>query len=233
MTAEPGEITLTLTFARIGSISVPAMVTNPQTGGSSYFLNFLAGQPGPPVAMVAVIRDITFLNQRYTGHGGAPMAATDGLRVGDAEREAVAAELREHYAQGRLSMEDFQQRLDAAYAARTRGDLDRLIRGDLPPVRPPGTPPAWLPSSGNWRHHGRGGPGSGPAAFGARRRSRIGGISSLLAAAVSLVIVFVVLALASTFSLPGRARHPAGYLHPRPRPAPVDLPGRPPLPGLT
>jgi copper(I)-binding protein len=33
------EITLTLTFARIGSISVPAMVTNPQTGGSSYFLN--------------------------------------------------------------------------------------------------------------------------------------------------------------------------------------------------
>jgi hypothetical protein len=90
------------------------------------------------------------------------MAATDGLRVGDAEREAVAAELREHYAQGRLSMEDFQQRLDAALAARTRGDLDRLI-SDLPSVRPPGTPlPA--PSSGNWRHHGRGGAGSGPAA---------------------------------------------------------------------
>jgi copper(I)-binding protein len=33
------EITLTLVFARAGTFSVPAMVTNPQTGGSSYFLN--------------------------------------------------------------------------------------------------------------------------------------------------------------------------------------------------
>ena len=33
------EVTLTLVFARAGSISVPALVTNPETGGSSYFLN--------------------------------------------------------------------------------------------------------------------------------------------------------------------------------------------------
>jgi copper(I)-binding protein len=33
------EITLTLVFAREGSFSVPAMVTNPQSGGASYFLN--------------------------------------------------------------------------------------------------------------------------------------------------------------------------------------------------
>ncbi len=33
------EITLTLVFAHAGAISVPAMVTNPQTGGASYFLN--------------------------------------------------------------------------------------------------------------------------------------------------------------------------------------------------
>jgi periplasmic copper chaperone A len=33
------EITLTLVFAHAGPISVAAMVTNPQTGGSSYFLN--------------------------------------------------------------------------------------------------------------------------------------------------------------------------------------------------
>jgi copper(I)-binding protein len=33
------EITLTLVFAHAGSFSVPAMVTNPQSGGASYFLN--------------------------------------------------------------------------------------------------------------------------------------------------------------------------------------------------
>lgn len=34
-----GEITLTLVFAHDGSFRIPAEVTNPQTGGSSYFLN--------------------------------------------------------------------------------------------------------------------------------------------------------------------------------------------------
>ena len=33
------DITLTLTFAHAGPVSVEALVTNPQTGGSSYFLN--------------------------------------------------------------------------------------------------------------------------------------------------------------------------------------------------
>lgn len=33
------EITVTLLFAHAGAISVPAMVTNPATGGASYFLN--------------------------------------------------------------------------------------------------------------------------------------------------------------------------------------------------
>jgi copper(I)-binding protein len=33
------EITITLLFAHAGAISVPAMVTNPATGGASYFLN--------------------------------------------------------------------------------------------------------------------------------------------------------------------------------------------------
>jgi copper(I)-binding protein len=33
------EITLTLVFAHDGAVSVPAMVTNPESGGASYFLN--------------------------------------------------------------------------------------------------------------------------------------------------------------------------------------------------
>jgi copper(I)-binding protein len=33
------EITVTFLFAHAGAISIPAMVTNPATGGASYFLN--------------------------------------------------------------------------------------------------------------------------------------------------------------------------------------------------
>lgn len=59
------------------------------------------------------------------------MAMPSGLRIGDAEREAAAASLREHFALGRLTMEEFQQRLDAALTAKTDRDLARLT-SDLP-----------------------------------------------------------------------------------------------------
>jgi len=71
------------------------------------------------------------------------MASQPSLRIGDAERESVAAELREHYAQGRLTLDEFNNRLDAVFAAKTQRDLSR-ITSDLPHVRP-ATP---LPSSG-------------------------------------------------------------------------------------
>jgi Domain of unknown function (DUF1707) len=63
------------------------------------------------------------------------MAAGPEMRVGHAEREAVAAELREHYASGRLTLEELNERLDKAFAAKTRSDLDALMT-DLPSVRP-------------------------------------------------------------------------------------------------
>src|SRR5215470_2949945 len=63
------------------------------------------------------------------------MASGFEMRVGDAEREATAAELREHYASGRLTLEELNERLDAAFAAKTRGDLNAVMR-DLPSARP-------------------------------------------------------------------------------------------------
>jgi len=42
------------------------------------------------------------------------MATGSNWRAGDADRMAVADQLREHYAVGRLSMDEFQARLDAA-----------------------------------------------------------------------------------------------------------------------
>lgn len=53
------------------------------------------------------------------------------LRIGDAERERAAAELGEHYAQGRLTTEEHSERLDRIWAARTRSDLLPMFR-DLP-----------------------------------------------------------------------------------------------------
>jgi len=58
-------------------------------------------------------------------------------RVGDAERDAVAGQLREHYATGRLTMDEFRARLDATYAAVTAGELSRAT-ADLPGAVPAG-----------------------------------------------------------------------------------------------
>jgi uncharacterized membrane protein len=59
------------------------------------------------------------------------MATTSGLRIGDADRESAAEALREHFAQGRLTMEEFQHRLELVFAAKTDRDL-AAITTDLP-----------------------------------------------------------------------------------------------------
>ncbi len=53
------------------------------------------------------------------------------LRASDADRDRVAALLQEHHAEGRLSAEEFDERLDVALHARTLGELDELL-ADLP-----------------------------------------------------------------------------------------------------
>ena len=57
------------------------------------------------------------------------------IRASDADRDRVAAEIREHYAQGRLDGEELGQRLDRVYAARTLDELETL-RSDLPELAP-------------------------------------------------------------------------------------------------
>lgn len=53
------------------------------------------------------------------------------LRVGDADREATAAALREHFAQGRLTLDELLARLDVAFTATMRSEISRTTR-DLP-----------------------------------------------------------------------------------------------------
>jgi hypothetical protein len=55
------------------------------------------------------------------------------IRAADADRDRVVAALGAHYAAGRLSAGEFDDRVTAAMAARTLDDLDRLL-ADLPHV---------------------------------------------------------------------------------------------------
>jgi hypothetical protein len=64
------------------------------------------------------------------------MATGYNVRVGDADREAVTAQLREHYADGRLTLEELNERLDQAFAAKTKADLNTVMR-DLPQATRP------------------------------------------------------------------------------------------------
>jgi Domain of unknown function (DUF1707) len=76
------------------------------------------------------------------------------MRVGDAEREAAAAELREHFASGRLTQDELNQRLDQTFAAKTRGDLDAVFTD--------------LPSATTWRDATAGGRSTAAGAYGGR-----------------------------------------------------------------
>ena len=71
----------------------------------------------------------------------------DRIRVSDADRERVTTRLREHYAEGRLSSEELDERVTAALNSKTFGDLRRVM-ADLPDAAmepgPAPQPPPWL-----------------------------------------------------------------------------------------
>lgn len=85
------------------------------------------------------------------------------LRVSDAEREATVVRLREAGGEGRLTLEELAERVEAADAARTRGELEALT-ADLPaasgaaPPALPGKERRWIVAimggetrKGRWR----------------------------------------------------------------------------------
>jgi hypothetical protein len=64
---------------------------------------------------------------------------TSEIRIGTIERERAATDLGEHLAAGRLSTEEFDERVRRAYGARTAAELTPLFR-DLPDLHPAPTP---------------------------------------------------------------------------------------------
>jgi hypothetical protein len=57
------------------------------------------------------------------------VARSGGTAATDAGRDAATVQLREHYAAGRLSLDQFQDRLDEAYRAQTARELDAVTDG--------------------------------------------------------------------------------------------------------
>jgi len=74
------------------------------------------------------------------------------LRIGDAERDAAMAQLREHFVAGRLTFDELTERIDSALTAKTQRQIDGLMT-DLPrtpraPARP--EPEAAAPDAGRF-----------------------------------------------------------------------------------
>ena len=91
------------------------------------------------------------------------MATGSNIRVGDAERDAVATQLREHYGDGRLTLDELNERLDQTLRARTAADLTAVtqrpaVSGQLLGWRDGGHGPAHGP--------GQPGPAARPVAVG-------------------------------------------------------------------
>jgi hypothetical protein len=136
------------------------------------------------------------------------MASQPSLRIGDRERESVAAELREHYARGRLTLTEFNERLDAVFASKTQRDLSR-ITSDLPHVRPD----VPLPSSGvGHPHHQvtsrpRADTQSSPRddwQRGHHHHRPHGLLTTLVAALMAWLLVFNVILVGLSWPLPGK-----------------------------
>jgi hypothetical protein len=62
-----------------------------------------------------------------------PVPGDPRIRASDADRDRATALLREHHAAGRLTAEEFHERLDAALNATTLGEIDDLL-ADLPVI---------------------------------------------------------------------------------------------------
>jgi hypothetical protein len=103
------------------------------------------------------------------------------LRASDADRERTVARLRRHHVDGRLDLEEFQQRVEQAYGARTVDELDRLMR-DLPAEVAPDPTPAARPVAA-------GPPPAGPPSS-RRRGSFYRALVSYLAVMALLVVIW-------------------------------------------
>ena len=102
------------------------------------------------------------------------MTQPPSIRASDEDRQRVVDLLAEHHVAGRLDQAEFAERMESAYAAKTLGDLGRLMR-DLPRI-----------AAGSAR-------GTGPRPTGSVRAA----FASWLSTAVLIVVVWLAVSVAS------------------------------------
>jgi len=80
-----------------------------------------------------------------TSVAATPAAPATPVRIGDAERDQAVSDLGDHFAAGRLTREEFDERADQAIQARFSTDLEPLF-ADLPKSSPVESAPATAPA---------------------------------------------------------------------------------------
>jgi hypothetical protein len=95
------------------------------------------------------------------------------LRAADADRAAVATALGQHMSAGRLTVEEYDERLARAYSAKTYGELSELT-ADLPgPTAASRPAPTMRPVHAGYGRCGAAGYGLAPHAWGAWLRTAV------------------------------------------------------------
>lgn len=107
------------------------------------------------------------------------MTQPPSIRASDEDRQRAVDVLGEHHVAGRLDQDEFTERMEAAYAAKTLGDLAHLMR-DLPPVQ---SPAKRAPATGR---------GAGP-----RARATRGAFASWVSTAVVVLVIWLATSVAT------------------------------------
>jgi DNA-binding PadR family transcriptional regulator len=112
----------------------------------SRLLHATASPPRPAPPTLPRLRSSAGVPPGRAHHQGTSRAADDHIRVSDGDRERATARLCDHFAEGRLTREELDERITAALDARTTGDL-RRVTADLPGPTPPPQPARPLPTA--------------------------------------------------------------------------------------
>jgi hypothetical protein len=119
--------------------------------------------------------------------------------VGDAEREAVAAQLRDHYGDGRLTLDELNERLDRTFSAKTAGELG-AVTTDLPRDSAGWTPGTGVGAGTATSKLLAGPQGAGPRDDGWNSaRNRAGAFAAPMVALITIIGLWALIMFAGVF----------------------------------